>query len=70
YGNDAERLIMGSADLKVVFRIGDDETCQTFSRMVGETEALIGGFAEVKGFTSTPNIHNPAILLNNDIVSN
>ncbi|QHI24744.1 type IV secretory system conjugative DNA transfer family protein (plasmid) [Acinetobacter haemolyticus] len=70
YGNDAERLIMGSADLKVVFRIGDDETCQTFSRMLGETEAVIRSSTQNSATSSTPNVHNPAVLLNNDIISN
>lgn len=69
YGKDAERLIMGSADLKVVFRIGDISTCKTFSEMVGETEAVIRNSAQNDGTSSTPNIHTPAILLNNDIVS-
>ncbi|WP_342063995.1 type IV secretion system DNA-binding domain-containing protein (plasmid) [Acinetobacter pittii] len=70
YGDDAERLIMGSSDLKVVFRIGDIESSKTFSSMVGETEAVIRSSAQNSGTSSTPNIHNPAILLNNDIISN
>ncbi|MFW1946241.1 type IV secretory system conjugative DNA transfer family protein [Acinetobacter guillouiae] len=70
YGDDAERLIMGSADLKVVFRIGDIESSKTFSSMVGETEAVIRSSAQNSGTSSTPNIHNPAVLLNNDIISN
>lgn len=69
YGDDAERLIMGSADLKVVFRIGDIESSKTFSAMVGETEAVIRSSAQNSGTSSTPNIHNPAVLLNNDIIS-
>lgn len=70
YGDDAERLIMGSADLKVVFRIGDIESSKTFSSMVGETEAVIRSSGQNSGTSSTPNIHRPAILLNNDIISN
>lgn len=69
YGKDAERLFMGAADLKVAFRLGDIETSLTFSRMVGETEAVLRSSGTTSGTSSTPNIANPGVLIDNSIVS-
>lgn len=69
YGKDAERLFMGAADLKVAFRLGDIETSLTFSRMVGETEAVLRSSGTTSGTSTTPNIANPGVLIDNSITS-
>lgn len=40
YGANADRIFLGSSNLKVVFKIGDIETAKQMSELIGKTETL------------------------------
>ena len=45
YGVGADRLFMGACDFKAVYKIGDIVTAQTFSNLIGVTEATITNYS-------------------------
>lgn len=40
YGANADRIFLGSSNLKVIFKIGDIETAKQMSELIGKTETL------------------------------
>ena len=46
YGPGSSELFMGSADLRVVFRVGDNETAEYISKQLGDTEVRSFGLTE------------------------
>lgn len=53
YGDNADRLFLGSSNLKIVFKIGDIETAEHFTKLIGQTETTY--YSHSSG-SSTTNI--------------
>ena len=51
YGPNSEKIFMGSSNLKIVFRIGDIESAEECSRLVGQTETTY--ISETAGTSQT-----------------
>ena len=51
YGLNSEKIFMGSSNLKIVFRIGDIESAEECSRLVGQTETTY--ISETAGTSQT-----------------
>lgn len=46
YGANTDRLFLGSSNYKVVFKIGDIETGEEFSKLIGKTETTYFSYSE------------------------
>lgn len=51
YGANSDKMFMGSSNLKIVFRIGDIESAEECSRLVGQTETTY--ISETAGTSQT-----------------
>ena len=51
YGANSDKIFMGSSNLKIVFRIGDIESAEECSRLVGQTETTY--ISETAGISQT-----------------
>ncbi|HHP8906083.1 TPA: type IV secretory system conjugative DNA transfer family protein [Acinetobacter baumannii] len=54
YGANSDKMFMGSSNLKIVFRIGDIESAEECSRLVGQTETTY--ISETAGTSQTSGI--------------
>ncbi len=57
YGANSDKMFMGSSNLKIVFRIGDIESAEECSRLVGQTETTyiseMAGTSQTSGTSSS-----------------
>ena len=51
YGANSDKIFMGSSNLKIVFRIGDIDSAEKCSRLVGKTETTY--ISEIEGTSQT-----------------
>jgi len=53
YGSNAIDTFMGSATLKILYRVGDNKTAKYFSEALGKTEATFSNYATTEGSSSS-----------------